>query len=175
MDRERFETLVARVVESLPEEFHTRLENIDVVVEDWPSQGQLAEVGLKRGATLLGLYEGVPLTRRSSHYGLVPPDKITVFQKPVEAKCRNDAEITAEIQRVVRHEIAHHFGIGDDRLEQLERVEDADLAGLGTSEVLHSQSDREVVVGAVDITLRDHQVGGLWRGGVVDDNIDSTR
>ncbi len=111
MDREGFKWLVARVVDSLPEEFSTKLENIDVVVEDWPTQGQLAEARLRRGRTLLGLYEGVPLTRRSSHYGLVPPDKITIFQKPIEAKSRYDAQITAEIQRVVRHEIAHHFGM----------------------------------------------------------------
>ena len=121
MDRERFEWLVARAVNTLPEEFHTKLENIDVVVEDWPTQGQLTRTRLKRGQTLLGLYEGVPLTRRGRHYGLVPPDKITIFQKPIGAKCRYDDEITAEIQRVVRHEIAHHFGIGDARLRQLER------------------------------------------------------
>ncbi len=124
MDRERFEWLVARAVDSLPEEFRTKLENIDVVVEDRPTFGQLAKVGLRRGQTLLGLYEGVPLTRRGRHYGLVPPDKITIFQKPIETKCRYEAEITAEIQRVVRHEIAHHFGIGDARLRQLERGED---------------------------------------------------
>ena len=120
MDRERFQRLVAKAVDSLPEELRTKLENIDVVVEDWPTQGQLAEAGLERDETLLGLYEGVPLTRRGSHYGLVPPDKITIFQKSIEAECRQDDEIIAEIQRVVRHEIAHHFGIGDARLEQLE-------------------------------------------------------
>ena len=124
MDRERFEGLVVRAVESLPEEFHTKLENIDVVVEEWPTQYQLAKVGLRHRQTLLGLYEGVPRTKRSSHYGLVPPDKITIFQKPIEAKCRYDAKITAEIQRVVRHEIAHHFGIGDARLRQLEGGKD---------------------------------------------------
>jgi len=124
MDRERFKWLVARVVDSLPEEFGTKLENIDVVVEDWPTQGQLAEAGLRRGQTLLGLYEGVPLTKRGRHYGLVPPDKITIFQKPIEAKCSRGVEITAEIQRVVRHEIAHHFGIGDARLRQIERDKD---------------------------------------------------
>ncbi len=124
MDRERFERLVAGAIDGLPDEFLARLENIDVVVEDWPTQEQLAEAGMGRGETLLGLYEGVPLTRRSSHYGLVPPDKITVFQKSLEAECRHDAKITAEIQRVVRHEIAHHFGIGDARLEQIERGED---------------------------------------------------
>ncbi len=124
MDREGFKWLVARAVDSLPEEFRTKLENIDVVIEDWPTQGQLAKVGLRRSETLLGLYEGVPLTKRSRHYGLVPPDKITIFQKPIEARCRYDAEITTEIQRVVQHEIAHHFGIGDARLKQIERGED---------------------------------------------------
>ena len=121
MDREKFQWLVAKAVDSLPEEFRTKLENIDVVVADCPTQGQLAEAGLKRGHTLLGLYEGVPLTKRGSHYGLVPPDKITIFQKPIEAEGRHETEIIAEIQRVVRHEIAHHFGIGDARLNQLEK------------------------------------------------------
>lgn len=124
MDRERFERLVARAVEALPEEFITRLENVDVVVEDYPTQSQLTSVGLGRGHTLLGLYEGVPLTRRGAHYGLVPPDKITIFRKPIEVKCRYGGEIAAEIQRVLRHEIAHHFGIGDARLEQIENGED---------------------------------------------------
>jgi predicted Zn-dependent protease with MMP-like domain len=124
MDRQRFEWLVARAVDGLPEEFGTKLENIDVVVEDWPTLAQLAKAGLRRSETLLGLYQGVPLTKRSRHYGLVPPDKITIFQKPIEAKCRYNAEITTEIQRVVRHEIAHHFGIGDARLKQIERGED---------------------------------------------------
>ena len=124
MDRERFEWLVAEAVASLPEEFKAKLENIDVVVEDWPTSGQLAKVGLGHGQTLLGLYQGVPLTRRGRHYGLVPPDKVTIFQKPIEAKCRYDTDIVREIQKVVRHEIAHHFGIGDARLKQLERSQD---------------------------------------------------
>ncbi len=124
MDRERFEWLVARAVEALPDEFITRLENIDVVVEDYPTRSQLASVGLRRGETLLGLYEGVPLTKRGAHYGLVPPDKITIFKKSIEAKYRYNAEIIGEIQRVVQHEIAHHFGIGDARLEQIEGSDD---------------------------------------------------
>ena len=124
VEKERFEVLVARAVETLPEEFITRLENVDVVVEDYPTRGQMARVGLGRGQTLLGLYEGVPLTKRGAHYGLVPPDKITIFQKPIEAKCRYGAEITAEIKRVIQHEIAHHFGIGDARLRQIENGED---------------------------------------------------
>ena len=119
MERERFEQLVARAVDSLPGEFHARLENIDVVVEDRPTSRQLAELGKESGETLLGLYEGVPLTHRSGHYGLVAPDKITIFQKPIESIYRSDARIIAEIQRVVRHEIAHHFGISDARLREL--------------------------------------------------------
>jgi predicted Zn-dependent protease with MMP-like domain len=119
MDRQKFEQLVAKAVESLPDEFHDSMENIDVVVADRPTPDQLTSVRKRRGETLLGLYEGVPLIRRSRHYGLVPPDKITIFQKPIESICRDDAQIIAEIQRVVRHEIAHHFGINDDRLRQL--------------------------------------------------------
>ncbi len=124
MDRERFEWLVAGAVEDLPEEFAAKLENIDVVVEDLPTVAQLAKVGLGHGETLLGLYEGVPLTRRGRHYGLVPPDKITIFRRPIEAECRYDAELKARIQSVVKHEIAHHFGIGDARLEQIEESGD---------------------------------------------------
>ena len=124
MDKGKFEGLVAEAVASLPEEFHARLENIDVVVEDKPTPEQLAELGLKRGETLLGLYQGVPLTKRGRHYGLVTPDKITIFQKTIEDRYRNDTEVKAEIRRVVQHEIAHHFGISDARLSQIEKGED---------------------------------------------------
>ena len=121
MDRERFEWLVFKAVDELPDEFRERMDNIDIVVQDEPTSGQLAETGLKRSETLLGLYEGVPLTRRSRSYGMVPPDKITIFQKSIETRCHGDTEIQREVQRVVKHEIAHHFGIGDARLNQLER------------------------------------------------------
>ena len=124
MDRERFERLVVQAVESLPEEFRARLENIDVVVADWPTHGQLAAAGLRRRDTLLGLYQGVPLIWRGARYGMVVPDKITIFQKPIEAKCRSDAQIIAEVRNLVWHEIAHHFGISDARLEQLENGAD---------------------------------------------------
>ncbi|MFC1937461.1 metallopeptidase family protein [Chloroflexota bacterium] len=124
MEREIFESLVAEAVVSLPEEFRSKLENVDVVVEDWPSSRLLARLRLRSRYELLGLYEGVPLTRRGRAYGLVSPDKITIFQKPIEAKCRYESNIIAEVQKVVRHEIAHHFGIGEARLRQLERGED---------------------------------------------------
>jgi predicted Zn-dependent protease with MMP-like domain len=124
MDRESFERLVAKAVDDLPEEFLERLENVDVVVEDYPTPDQLLKLGMEPGETLLGLYEGVPRTRRGGHYGLVPPDKITIFQRSIEAKCRYGGNISAEVQRVVKHEIAHHFGISDARLHQLEKEED---------------------------------------------------
>lgn len=119
MDRERFERLVERAVAELPDEFSARMENVDVVVEDWPSRSQLAGMGLRSRYDLLGLYQGIPLTKRGGHYGLVPPDKITIFQGPIEARHRNEARIIAAIGRVVRHEIAHHFGISDGRLKEL--------------------------------------------------------
>lgn len=121
MDRKRFEELVAQAVESLPQEFGDRLENIDIVVADEPTRTQMRRSGLRRNETLLGLYEGIPQTERGNYYGMVPPDKITVFQKPIEDKCRGDDEVKKEIQRVVQHEIAHHFGIDDARLSQLEK------------------------------------------------------
>ncbi len=121
MEQEEFARLVDKALEGLPEEFLARLENIDIVVEEAPTPAQLRESGLGRGETLLGLYEGVPQTKRTSYYGMVLPDKITIFQKPIEAKCRDDIGLFAEISRVLKHEIAHHFGISDARLREIER------------------------------------------------------
>jgi len=121
METRKFEQLVATAINNLPDEFRERLENIDIVVADEPTRAQLRRSDIGRNDTLLGLYEGVPLTDRTAGYSFVVPDKITVFQKSIEAACQNDAQVTAEIQRVVRHEIAHHFGIDDDRLEELGR------------------------------------------------------
>ena len=121
MQRQRFESLVIKAIEELPVEFQQKLENVDVTVEDWPDRRQLKVLGLNHATQLLGLYEGVPQTRRGGGYNLVLPDKITIFQKPIEAKCRSDREIEIEIGEVVRHEIAHHFGIGDAKLKSIER------------------------------------------------------
>lgn len=118
MTRERFEELVAKAIDDLPEEFLGALENVDVVVEDRPTGRQLARMG--RGMTLLGLYEGVPQAKRTQGYGMVLPDKIVIFQKPIQDMCRSEAEVEAEIGRVVRHEIAHHFGMGEEELRRIE-------------------------------------------------------
>ena len=120
MQREKFEALVARAIDSLPPEFQRKLENVDVVVEDWPTRRQLRQAKHSHPTQLLGLYQGVPQTRRGRGYGLVLPDKISIFQKPIEAQCRFGNEIEAKIEEVVRHEIAHHFGLDDKTLRKIE-------------------------------------------------------
>ncbi|MCX6000606.1 MAG: metallopeptidase family protein [Chloroflexi bacterium] len=118
MERERFEELVAQTVAELPEEVLSRLENVDVIVADQPTRSQLATVG--PGMTLLGLYEGVPHTERDRGYSLVPPDKITIFQGPIEARGGSEAAVAKEVREVVLHEIAHHFGLDDKLLKTIE-------------------------------------------------------
>jgi len=120
MQRVRFLDLVVKAVEALPEEFRERLENLDVVVADWPSPVQLAAARVGSRLGLLGLYEGVPHVGRGRGYAMVLPDKITVFRKPIEGRCHSWAEIEREIVRVVRHEIAHHFGTDESTLRSIE-------------------------------------------------------
>jgi len=119
MEREQFEELVGRALEELPEQFRERLSNIDVEVEDYPSADDLRVSGARRGQTLLGLYRGVPQTKRGIWYNLVAPDRIIIYQRPIESVCRSDAEIIERVGHVVRHEIAHHFGIDDEALRQM--------------------------------------------------------
>jgi predicted Zn-dependent protease with MMP-like domain len=120
MERQRFEELVMKAIKDLPEEFQQKLENVDVVVEDWPSSRQLARLRIRQGYQLLGLYEGVPQTNRGQNYTMVLPDKITIFQRPIERRCSSAAEVEVEIGKVIQHEIAHHFGIGDEELRRIE-------------------------------------------------------
>ncbi|AKG53123.1 hypothetical protein DGWBC_0439 [Dehalogenimonas sp. WBC-2] len=117
MNKERFTSLVTSALDHLPDEFLDLLNNVDVTVEDYPTRAQ--SKGMERNR-LLGLYEGVPLTDRDTHYGLVLPDKITIFQKPIEHNCSSDDEIIDQVEKTVRHEIAHHFGMTDDELDEIE-------------------------------------------------------
>jgi predicted Zn-dependent protease with MMP-like domain len=118
MDRKRFEGLVAAAVAGLPEPLRDLLENVDVVVQDLPSRAQNRQAA--GSGTLLGLYEGVPLTGRGNGYNMVVPDKITIFQNAIESAFASDSEIEREVRQVVLHEIAHHFGLDDRRLKQIE-------------------------------------------------------
>ena len=116
---EEFEQLVVQALDALPEFFQQKLQNIDVVIADWPTPAERQAVGLKPGQLLFGLYQGIPLTKRTSHYGLVLPDKITIFKNPIERHCRTRQAIISQVQHTVLHELAHHFGISDDRLREL--------------------------------------------------------
>lgn len=122
MERDRFHELVDEALAGLPPELSERLQNVAVMVADWPTREQLGKVGIKRRQDLLGLYEGVPLTNRGHGYTMVLPDQITIFQKPIEMHCRSeDRAIVRQIQRTVQHEIAHYFGISDARLRDMGR------------------------------------------------------
>lgn len=119
MHRQEFEQLVIEALDSLPPEIARMLDNVEVTVAGWPSPAILRNVGLRPGQTLFGLYEGVPQTQRTSHYGLVLPDKITIFQGPIERVHHSPEAIREQVRRTVIHELAHHFGISDERLREL--------------------------------------------------------
>lgn len=117
--RRKFEALVARALLTIPEEIRTRMDNVEIVVEAWPDEDQATAAGLEPGEVLFGLYEGVPLVDRGIVADPLLPDKITIFQGPLEEACETDEAMAEEIRRTVVHEIAHHFGIDDARLAQL--------------------------------------------------------
>jgi predicted Zn-dependent protease with MMP-like domain len=119
MNVQEFKRLVAEALDSLPDVFRQRLDNVAIVVEEWPDPQALRQAGVTHPAQLLGLYHGVPLSRRTHNYGLVPPDKISIYRQPILMRCRTREEIRATIHRVLRHEIAHHFGIDDERLREI--------------------------------------------------------
>ena len=118
MEHHRFEQLVRKALEQLPEEIVAHLDNVDLVVEEQPSNNQLRASGIDEDDILLGLYEGVPLTQRDD-YGMVLPDKITLFQRSIESICSSEEEILEEVRQTVVHEVAHHFGLDDERLEEM--------------------------------------------------------
>jgi predicted Zn-dependent protease with MMP-like domain len=120
MDRQRFEELVSEALESLPPRFAESLSNIDVEVRDWPTAEELRAAGVPPGRLLLGLYRGVPRTRRSHWYSMALPDRIFIYQRPIERVCRSDDEVRSRVRRTVLHEIAHHFGWSDPALAELE-------------------------------------------------------
>jgi len=111
---------VVLALRRLPKFFKKKMKNVDVVVEDQASRDLLSEMGLQSPLELLGLYQGVPLDRRGFYYGNVLPDKITLFQIPIESMCQTKEEIEAKVKEVVIHEVGHYFGLDDARLRELE-------------------------------------------------------
>jgi len=106
--RARFEELVADALDSIPEALGRLMDNVWVVVEE-----------RSRRENLLGLYEGVPLTERDAYGGMVLPDRITIYRRPTCEMCGTEAEVVEAVRDTVIHEVAHHFGIDDDRLDEL--------------------------------------------------------
>ncbi|HLC40013.1 MAG TPA: metallopeptidase family protein [Methylomirabilota bacterium] len=115
-----FEQLVSDALRGLPRRFRKKLENIAVVVEEWPDRETLEEMEIEPPDTLYGLYRGVDLTRRDSSYGQVLPDTITIYRGPIEEDCETLEEMASLIRDVVMHEVGHYFGLDDARLEELE-------------------------------------------------------
>ena len=115
-----FQEIVAEALDSLPPFILENMQNVEVLVEGWPSPATLRRVGVARGNTLLGLYSGVPLTRRGAGYGNVAPDTITLYQGPIERVAQyNPDQIRKQVRHTIIHEFAHHFGISDERLIDL--------------------------------------------------------
>jgi predicted Zn-dependent protease with MMP-like domain len=108
VDPDRFERLVTEALDDLPPRLGTLMRNVAVTVEHEPGP-----------PGLLGLYEGVPLTSRTSHYSAVLPDRITIYRIAICAICASEDEVIEQVRRTVIHEVGHHFGIGDERLHEL--------------------------------------------------------
>jgi predicted Zn-dependent protease with MMP-like domain len=119
MNRVSFERLVAQSLKRLPRKFRDELENIAIEVEDEPSEDVLDDMGIEEGS-LYGLYQGVPLPEREWNYGNVLPDRIVIFQGPIERDARSDAEVEEIVLDTVMHEIGHYFGFDDEALYSIE-------------------------------------------------------
>lgn len=120
MTREEFEKLVNEGISAIPEKFLKRLENVDIVIEERPTNDQLKKVNIQNPFCLFGLYEGIPKTKRGSSYGMVLPDKITIFKEAIERSARNEEEIKEIVKNTVWHEIAHHFGMNEKEVREKE-------------------------------------------------------
>ena len=120
MSKQDFKKLVKKAVISLPKDIRKEIDNLAIVVEERPSPYELKKSGIKIGNSLLGLYQGVPKTTWGRGFGMILPDKIAIFQKPIENLASSSQEATELIQIVVWHEIAHHFGIGEKKVRELE-------------------------------------------------------
>ncbi len=119
MTKEKFEKLVREGIKDIPERFLKKLDNVDIIIEDRPTPYQLRKLRVRENALIFGLYEGVPQTKREN-YGQVLPDKITIFQKPIERLARSENEVKEIVKNTVWHEIAHHFGLDEKGIREAE-------------------------------------------------------
>jgi len=121
LDRAAFEKLVEEALQTIPRQFKDRLENIAVIVEDLPSPETIRDLGLRSPYQLFGLYHGVPLDKRGSYYGNVPPDVVIIYQLPIENAFASEEEIREQVRETVIHEVGHFFGFSDAELRRIER------------------------------------------------------
>ncbi len=120
MTRKEFESLVADVLKGLPKKFKDKLQNVDITIEEDLNVDMVKKLRPGTQGRLLGLYYGVPLKDRTHYYGMVMPDKIILYKQNIELECeKKGLDIYKEIKHVIQHEIAHHFGISDKRLKDL--------------------------------------------------------
>lgn len=119
MEMEKFEETVKEAIKSIPQDFLKKLENVDIIVEENPTPVQLKKLKIRQGFSLFGLYEGVPQIKRWG-YGQVLPDKITIFKNPIEKAASSEKEIKEMVKNTVWHEIAHHFGLDEKRVREIE-------------------------------------------------------
>jgi predicted Zn-dependent protease with MMP-like domain len=120
MKREQFRALVDEALETIPPHFRDAMHNIAIVIEDEPTLEQLEEVGIDPPDTLLGLYEGTPLTERQWSHGNTLPDKITLFQHPIEEASDDEDDLVVAIGETLIHEIGHYFGLSEEEIEEIE-------------------------------------------------------
>jgi len=120
MNRRRFLQLVDEALESIPDDFRAAMQNIAIVVEDEPTVEQLESVEIEPPDTLLGLYEGIPLTERQWSHGNALPDKITLFRLPIEDASEDEDDVVVAIGETLIHEIGHYFGLSEDEIEEIE-------------------------------------------------------
>lgn len=120
MTRERFEQLVAEALRGIPRHFRQAMKNVAVVVEDEPSDALLDEMGIEPSDTLFGIYQGTPLSERGWGYGNTLPDRITIFQRPIEEEYGTDEAIVDAITETVIHEFGHYFGLSEEQIEEIE-------------------------------------------------------
>jgi predicted Zn-dependent protease with MMP-like domain len=118
--REKFETLVAEAIKLIPQRFRREMRNIAVVVEDEPSADLLEEMEIEPPDSLYGLYQGTPLPERAWGYGNTLPDRVTIFQKPIEEDCEDDDDVRAVIGETLIHEVGHYFGLSEEEIEAIE-------------------------------------------------------
>lgn len=120
MTRAAFERLVAEAIALIPKRFRREIKNLAVVVEDEPSLDLLEEMDIEPPDSLYGLYQGTPLTERTWPYGNTLPDRITLFQKPIEEDCEDEDEVRAVIGETLIHEVGHYFGLSEEEIEAIE-------------------------------------------------------